>query len=191
MRLKKGILIISVIVSVCFLVFVVIIGVSSYKNYNNPFLECSLIDILELFITSLIGIGVGYYLSVGYSSENKKNGLIEAYLNIILDDSTYILKSVERIKTNEFKDSEGRDLILSFRMLSNDYNSLKTCYTEILGNIPSTIHDMQNIIFDLKGIITDKPFINKKISSEDYERAFDEYCILKGKLNLAKIELLK
>ena len=73
-----------------------------------------------------------------------------------------------------------------FRMASNDFNdfsSLPTIQNE------HKITEIRNLIFDMKSIITDEPFVSKQIKFDDYTKAFDKYLIIKSKLTFYKNSL--
>ena len=172
------------------LLFILIFGFLTFfsikfVNHDDLF-SWSIFDLFELLVTALIGTIFGYFLSVTSPKQEKKNELIAAHIDIIIDDYKYIIKSIEQLKEKKLTETEQREIILMFRMASNDFNDFSS-----LSNIHNDkkIGDIRNLIFDLKSIITDEPFVSKQIKFEDYTKAFEKYCIIKSQLTFYKNSL--
>lgn len=176
----------SLITFLFLIVFGLLIFLSiKYGDHDNLF-AWSIFDLIELFVTALIGTIFGYFLSVSSPKQDKKNELVAAHIELIIDDCKYIIKSIEQKKEKKLTDTEQRELILMFRMASNDFNdfsSLPTIQNE------HKITEIRNLIFDMKSIITDEPFVSKQIKFDDYTKAFDKYLIIKSKLTFYKNSL--
>lgn len=172
------------------ILFVIIFGLLiffSIKDVSQDNLfTWSIFDLVELFVTALIGTIFGYFLSVSSPKQDKKNELVAAHIDLIIDDCKYIIKSIEQKKEKKLTDTEQRELILMFRMASNDFNDLSSLPTAQNEN---KITEIRNLIFDMKSIITDEPFVSKQIKFDDYTKAFDKYLIIKSKLTFYKNSL--
>ena len=176
----------SLITFLFLLVFVLLIFLSIKYGDHDDLFAWSIFDLIELFVTALIGTIFGYFLSVSSPKQDKKNELVAAHIDLIIDDCKYIIKSIEQKKEKKLTDTEQRELILMFRMASNDFNdfsSLPTIQNE------HEITEIRNLIFDMKSIITDEPFVSKQIKFDDYTKAFDKYLIIKSKLTFYKNSL--
>ena len=111
---------------VCF-IFLIIFGpliFLSVKYVDHATLfDWTIFDLVELFVTALIGTLFGYFLSVIAPKQDKKIDIEASYIDIVIDDLTYIIKSIEQKKEKTLKENEQRDILLMFRMVSNDLNS--------------------------------------------------------------------
>ena len=174
---------------ICF-IFLIIFGpliFLSVKYVDHATLfDWTIFDLVELFVTDLLGTLFGYFLSVIAPKQDKKIDIEASYIDIVIDDLTYIIKSIEQKKEKTLKENEQRDILLMFRMVSNDLNSYISLPNK--GKDPK-LDQIKNLIFDLKSIITDEPFVTKKISYDAYSNAFEKYCILKSQLTFYKNSL--
>lgn len=156
-----------------------------YGNCLDLF-SWSIFDIVELFVTMFIGTIVTYYLSVIYPRQEKRKELELVHISVIMDDLTYLIKFIEQKQNTNITDLDKRDILLIFRMLSNDFQSYLSLPNK---RDERKLVEIKNLIFDLKGSITDLPFTNKEITYNDYSKAFEKYLILKSRIVFYKNSL--
>lgn len=188
MVMKINKIVISIIV--VFLVCIACLVYLTFKKINPSELwSWSFFDVVELFLTGIIGIFIGYYLSVAYPVQLKRNELTSAHMDIILEDAKYIIKLTEQRKDKELSVADKKDLVKSFRMIHNDFLSLQKIIQKHSKRLEQKLNEILPQIHSFKAALTDKPFVDNTITYEDYEQAFDIYYLIKSKINFLKISL--
>lgn len=181
--MKRRLPIVLLIVFLFILVFLPLIILTIKKVPSTDIFSWSIFDLFELFITAIIGTLFGYYLSVFSPKQEKKKDIEASYITIILDDLTFIIKSIEQKKEKKITSTEERDILLLFRLASNDLNAYISDFNK---NDDKKLTEVKNLLFELKAVITDEPFVKKQISFDCYLNAFDKYGILKSQLTFYK-----
>ena len=88
----------SLITFLFLIVFGLLIFLSIKYGDHDDLFAWSIFDLIELFVTALIGTIFGYFLSVSSPKQDKKNELVAAHIDLIIDDCKYIIKSIEQKK---------------------------------------------------------------------------------------------
>ncbi len=164
-------------------VFLPLVILTIIKVPRADIFSWTIFDLFELFVTAIIGTLFGYYLSVFSPKQEKKKDIEASYITIILDDLTFIIKSIEQKKEKRLTNTEERDILLLFRLASNDLNSY---ISDFKKDDDKKLTEIKNLLFELKATITDEPFVNKRISFDCYSNAFDKYGIMKSQLTFYK-----
>ena len=183
--MKKNLFVIITVI-----LFVLIFGFMIYLSvrYGDclDLLSWSIFDIVELFVVMFIGTVAAYYLSVIYPRQEKRKELELAHIGVIMDDLAYLIKFIEQKQNNNITNLDKRDILLIFRMVFNDFQSYLSLPNK---KKEQKLLEIKNMIFDLKGTITDIPFTNQKITYDDYSEAFKRYLILKSQIVFYKNSL--
>lgn len=185
--MKRSSIFLIIVSSFSFIIFLVLIFLSIFFVESTDLFSWSIFDLFELLATMFIGTFFGYFLSVITPKQEKRNEIIASYIDVIINEYQCIINFINRKTDEKLDEVSQREIILMFRMASNDFNDFLSL-PSIHNN--KKISELFMLIFELKSVITDEPFVSKRITNNDYTKAFEKFCIIKSKLTLYKNSVL-
>ncbi len=180
---------------------VILIGVMAYVTaskwgqVSNSFFNYSFMDVINILVTCIFGFFLTILLVGKESSHAKKVEIIQLGLDSIIGIYRKIISFFDILKGRSLNESEKRFLIKIFKIASIEINNLddylKTCNIQNKALMDDT-KQLKDFHFTFKELLTDKPFSNQYILSEnDITDSIQKYYLGKNLLHKIKLHLYK
>jgi hypothetical protein len=178
-------------------IFIPLILFTAYNWYviKLNFYNYTFIDLFNVFIALVFGLWITLYLSSKTSNYVKKSEIVFECIDSILDIYKRIVDCFEQCNDSSLNDENRRRCIKLFRDASKEISNLDKYINASMNpsiNIATKVKGISYVTFELKKIITDKPFSNRYIITiDDINQSSDKYYEIKGYLQQLKMLLFE
>lgn len=158
-------------------------------KHNNSLFNFSIIEVMSLLTSVIIGFGLTYLVSITFSKESKKNEIIEESLRDIKDDYNYLMQQFMKNRNNEITENFRNYVLIILKNIDKDISILmKLCSDK--SHMKKSIKDLIKRRSDFNYISTGDMFsVGLKINDVYLEKCSEKYYFIKQTLSQCKLEL--
>jgi len=183
-----------ILICVSLILLPIITIIFFWNSIKCSFFTFSLMDILNVISTILIGIVVTYYFSYTFSNSAKRLEIIVENLNSFQDYYVNIITTISNLNKKKISRELKQHLLRLFKFASNEsYNLKKYLLIEIDDKefLNKNFSEIDEEHITLKEIITDAPFEINQITENDIKYSTEHFYIIKQKIQQIKLHLYK
>lgn len=176
------------------LLFLVLAAGTLFIVFNIGRLNCALfnfsvIDIMSLLTSVIIGFGLTYLISVSFSRESKKNEIIEESLKDIRDDYSHLMHEFMRHRNCEVTENFRNYVLIVLKNIDREIAILKNLCIE-RTNMNKPIGRLIKIRFDFSFIASGDNLSTGNVISDSFiKHCSEKYYLTKQSISQCKLEL--
>jgi len=189
MKIKTSIIIASILI-----MLLIIVTIIFWSSIKCSFFSYSLMDMLYVVCTILIGFIVTIYFSHTFSNSAKRLEIIVENLNNFQDYYVSIIKTISDINRSQISIETKKHLLKLFKFASIELNFLKEFLLNEIDDIEfinKIFSEIEKEHFSLKEVITDTPFVINQITEIDINYSTEHFYLIKQKIQKIKLRLYK
>lgn len=159
------------------------------KHITCSLFDFSIIDVMSLLTSVIIGFGLTYLVSVSFSKESKKNEIIEESLTAIKDDFAYIMQQFMKLRNNMVTDNFRSFMLLVLKNVDKDIAILmRLCAKR--NNMKQPVKALIKQRSDFNYLATGDNLTTGQVLSDTFiEECSKKYYLIKQTISQCKVEL--
>lgn len=150
----------------------------------------TIIDVMSLLTSVVIGFVLAYFISVSLPKENKKNEIIEESLKAIKDDFSYLMQQFFKSRNLEINENFRSYILILTKNIDKDiFILVQLCSEKSMENyLENLLNYRRNFNYVATG---DDLIVGNKLSDSFIESCSEKYYLIKQTLFQCKIELYR
>ena len=159
------------------------------KYVKKSLFDFSIVEVMSLLTSVIIGFGLTYLVSVSFSRESKKNEVIEESLKDIKDDYGHLMQQFIKNRNTKITDNFRNYILMILKNIDKDISILvKLCKDK--PQMKKPIKDMIKKRSDFNYAATGDLFSTGLILKDSYlDKCTEKYYLIKQALTQCKLEL--
>lgn len=159
------------------------------NHKNIVLLQFSIVDIMSLWTSVIIGFGLTYLVSVSFSKESKKNEIVEDALKDVKGDYAYLMQQFMKFRNKIVTDNFRNYILLFLKNIDKDILILrKLCFER--KNMDVAMNNLIKMRSDFHYVTTDDDFsVGIPITDSFIEKCSEKYYFVKQAITQCKLEL--
>ena len=181
-KIVLGLLLVVLITGAIFIVF-------NIKQLNCSLFNFSIIDVMSLLTSVIIGFGLTYLISISFSKENKKNEIIEESLKDIKEDYAHLMQQLMKYRNIKVSDNFRKYILVVLKNIDKDISILMRLCSD-KNHMKKSINNLIKKRSDFNYIVTGDMFlVGLEINDSYLEKCSEKYYLIKQSISQCKLEL--
>lgn len=163
--------------------------VLNIEQLNCSLFDFSIIEVMSLLTSVIIGFGLTYLISISFSKESKKNEIIEESLQDIKEDYTHLMQQLMKYRNTKVSDNFRKYILIVLKNIDKDISILMRLCSD-KNHMKKSITNLIKKRSDFNYIVTGDMFsIGLEINDLYLEKCSERYYLIKQSITQCKLEL--